>query len=573
MANRSTTYITVAAVTIAAGLAAYAVYFDYKRRNDVEFRKKLKKKRVQKVVAQTKETEQAEATSDITPDSLREVLKSVRTEAGPQSPEEKETYFMTQVGIGEQFAAQGPKFYLPAATAFFRALRVYPAPVELIVIYEKTIIEPVFKIIMDLTQLDVKYRIEAYYDFFPPKKTGVSVVTRELTSGQGHRQLLVVNKDVAAGEVIYKEFPVVTALDPDLQAKGTHCGHCLRPIQPEMSLQMPKDSTPSPFHLTYCSKACMLASKKQTHSLLFTLENPLPAEIPSAPPTAAAQETRREAQAKFAEYVKKENRATPLLVARFIARQVAGETQKLVQAAVPGAGTTPENDFTDADNEVEKYVLADHLERLRYLEVVPNKEETALLTKVLATALPGLEEFITEEKYATMAGKIAYNSFGVCFGGGRDDRPTPAARPEELEKTRTPYGTNRQVGSALYTVSSYLTHSCKPSARPSFSSGTSEISIIANHDLKKGDVLTVAFVDVTQHPGETTMEARRRRRFELARGWRFSCACERCEEEAQSLSSEEKASATEQQKDESKVEDSVKNYPAGQAPQASADVE
>jgi import receptor subunit TOM20 len=30
--------------------------------------------------------------------------------------------------------------------AFFRALRVYPAPVELIVIYEKTIIEPVFKV-------------------------------------------------------------------------------------------------------------------------------------------------------------------------------------------------------------------------------------------------------------------------------------------------------------------------------------------------------------------------------------------------------------------------------------------
>lgn len=41
MDNRSTSYITVAAVTIAAGLAAYAVYFDYKRRNDAEFRRKL----------------------------------------------------------------------------------------------------------------------------------------------------------------------------------------------------------------------------------------------------------------------------------------------------------------------------------------------------------------------------------------------------------------------------------------------------------------------------------------------------------------------------------------------------
>lgn len=41
MDNRSTSYLTVAAVTVAAGLAAYAVYFDYKRRNDAEFRKKL----------------------------------------------------------------------------------------------------------------------------------------------------------------------------------------------------------------------------------------------------------------------------------------------------------------------------------------------------------------------------------------------------------------------------------------------------------------------------------------------------------------------------------------------------
>ena len=113
-------------------------------------------------------------------------------------------------------------------------------------------------------------------------------------------------------------------------------------------------------------------------------------------------------------------------------------------------------------------------------------------------------------------------------------------------------------------------HSCQPSARPSFSSGTSEISIIANKDLKKGDVLTVAFVDVTQHPGESVVECRRRRRFELARGWRFACTCERCAEEAKSLSAEEKGSASEVFKDESRVEDSVKNYITGAAAATSA---
>jgi len=40
----------------------------------------------------------------------------------------------------------GPDFHLAAAMSFYRALRVYPAPVELIVIYQKTVPEPIFKV-------------------------------------------------------------------------------------------------------------------------------------------------------------------------------------------------------------------------------------------------------------------------------------------------------------------------------------------------------------------------------------------------------------------------------------------
>ena len=39
---------------------------------------------------------------------------------------------------------------------------------------------------------------------FPPKSTNVSVTTRPATTGTGVRSILVLNKDVAAGEVIYK---------------------------------------------------------------------------------------------------------------------------------------------------------------------------------------------------------------------------------------------------------------------------------------------------------------------------------------------------------------------------------
>lgn len=42
--------------------------------------------------------------------------------------------------------ALGPEFHLQAALCFYRALRVYPSPVELIVIYQKTVPEDVFKV-------------------------------------------------------------------------------------------------------------------------------------------------------------------------------------------------------------------------------------------------------------------------------------------------------------------------------------------------------------------------------------------------------------------------------------------
>jgi len=42
----------------------------------------------------------------------------------------------------------------------------------------------------------------------------------------------------------------------------------------------------------------------------------------------------------------------------------------------------------------------------------------------------------------------------------------------------------------------------------------------------------MAYVDVTQRPGESVTDARRRRRQELARGWKFACECSKCAADA-----------------------------------------
>jgi import receptor subunit TOM20 len=139
-------------------------------------------------------------------------------------------------------------------------------------------------------------------------------------------------------------------------------------------------------------------------------------------------EARKDAQSGFIDYIKKSGRAAPLLVAKFIARQVAIETNKMLQSvksAVPGASSSQDadaakNDFTDAEGG--EYLLADHVERLRFLELAADGDGMKHLSQVLETALPGLEQFVTEERHVTLLGKMAYNAYGVYFDGGRDDK-------------------------------------------------------------------------------------------------------------------------------------------------------
>ncbi|KAJ3740960.1 hypothetical protein DFH05DRAFT_1507880 [Lentinula detonsa] len=556
MSSRTTSVVTIAGIA-ALSIVAYAVYFDYKRRNDVDFRKKLKKdkKRVDKSIASSKASLPPDS-SAVSADELREALEQVKAEQVPASPEQKEAYFMAQVASGEQLSLKGPMFSLPAALAFYRALRVYPSPVELMVIYQKTVPEPIFKLVIELTNLDVKDRVEGYYLKFPPKSFGVKVETRKV--GDISKKALVLTKDVKAGEVIYKEFPIVAALDSDLHAAGTHCSHCLRSVEPSMSIKPPESPA---LETIYCSVACQSAAKIEHHNLLFTLERPLPQEIPLDPITPEKLDERRKAQAQFATYLKTEalGHAAPLLVARFVARQVNFEMSKLISSTSTKTTTiSDQTDFTDADGG--DYLLADHFERLRYVDVNLPKNGMNLLTEVLNSAMPGLDALVTDERYATLLGKMAYNAYGVFYNGGRDDKPLTNDRPEDIERTRIPLGTSRQIGSAVYTVSSYLAHSCEPSARPSFDAGTSQVHLIATRDLKAGEELTVAYVDVTQHEGESVVDCRRRRRMELARGWKFACPCERCEREGKELG----VSSDENMEDASKVEKSLERFEANE---------
>ena len=132
--NRTTTLFTIAGVTVVGGLVAYALYFDYKRRNDVDFRKKLRmsylfvrvswqatdhrlvsvaagkeKKKVSKQVAEQKAP--ANTVLVVSEDELRAALQKIRTEPSPNGVEENEAYFTSHLNLGDQLVIQGIQMF------------------------------------------------------------------------------------------------------------------------------------------------------------------------------------------------------------------------------------------------------------------------------------------------------------------------------------------------------------------------------------------------------------------------------------------------------------------------------
>ncbi|KAF8138309.1 hypothetical protein EV363DRAFT_1393768 [Boletus edulis] len=526
--TRTTTFLTVAGIAVGS-LAAYAAYFDYKRRTDSTFRKRLRKEKKRAEKSQTP-SETSSSTGGVDPKELISALEKIRDEPIPTDHEERHKYFMTQVNMGETMSVNGPTFYMPAALCFYRAIRVYPSPLELIMVYEKSLSPPVFQLVMQLVNLDVKTRAEGYYNYFPRKSMNIAiqnvdvpqVADEQFTGVTMRKKVVVCTKDFEPGELIYKEEAIATALDADLQGKGTHCSHCFRLIQRDTAVRPDSDR----FNSVYCSEDCHVKSMTYSQGILFTLESPLPEQlIPEA--ANISKDERDRAQAAFAEYIQKSGKSALELMARVIARQVSIETAQMITSLGQSPLANPIVVLTDGGD----YTFNDHLERLRYLDVAPFEEGGKLFETVLKLAIPGLEHLATEERLSVYLGMMAYNAFGVCFDGGRDDKPASTARPEDMEKTRTPYGTQKQVGAGFYFLSSYLSHSCDPSARPFFD-GTSELRLIATRALKAGDQVTVAYVDVSQRDDESVQDCRRRRRMELARGWTFACTCSRCASEA-----------------------------------------
>ncbi|CAG8596803.1 8167_t:CDS:2 [Ambispora gerdemannii] len=420
---------------------------------------------------------------------VREALDEVGKEDFPETVEGKEKFFMDQVAMGESLFAGGESGYQSAAICFYKALKVYPSPVELIMIYQKTIPEAVFNLVYTMMSLEIKKRQEEYWEIFPSNEMNVKIQPVEINDSKASddkekliRRGVFSIKDFKPGDVIYEEKPIVSALDPNLEGGG-FCGYCLREIK-EKVIEDEDDL----FRPIYCSEKCRSTASAEYSTILF--------KKPTTSPLT-------DKESRLVDLIKGDNVKYPLMIARFFARMVYEETEKVAQKIE------------------EEYTTYDHVEKLRYLELpVTEREqrEIEILKDLLASKVPGIEEFISE-RYMMFKGKLEYNSYGINTA-----KEYNKSINESKEETVRNSSNSQITGAGFYHVTSFFAHSCDPNTQISFPSENHVLSVIATKPIKAGDELKLSYIKIGDYDTKS-------RREELLKKWKFLCLCPKCAED------------------------------------------
>ncbi|CAK7218489.1 mitochondrial import receptor subunit tom20 [Sporothrix curviconia] len=160
---------TASIAAVATGIVAYALYFDHRRRTQPEFRRDLRRNerrqaRAEKELAQQETVKQREV--------IKLAVELAKAEGFPSSVEEKEAFFLDQVSKGEALG-NDPTKTIESALHFYKALKVYPTPGDLIRIYDQTVSKPILDVLAEMIAVDSELNIRDMEpqnpaDLFPP---------------------------------------------------------------------------------------------------------------------------------------------------------------------------------------------------------------------------------------------------------------------------------------------------------------------------------------------------------------------------------------------------------------------
>ncbi|KAI0009511.1 mitochondrial import receptor subunit tom-20 [Xylariaceae sp. FL0662B] len=147
---QTSTIVTISAATAATSLLAYAAYFDYQRRRDPNFRRNLRREERRQVRA---EKEQSVAETNQKRKDIHQAVDDAKEEGFPDGVNEREQFFMDHVQQGEILASD-PTKTMEAAINFYKGLKVYPNPGDLISIYDKAVDKRVLDVLAEMLAYD-----------------------------------------------------------------------------------------------------------------------------------------------------------------------------------------------------------------------------------------------------------------------------------------------------------------------------------------------------------------------------------------------------------------------------------
>jgi import receptor subunit TOM20 len=111
-----------------------------------------------------------------------------------------------------------------------------------------------------------------------------------------------------------------------------------------------------------------------------------------------------------------------------------------IAKVVPGESTPPPPLDLPEPDDGESHAFYEHVDRMRYLDVQETdteKLEMTLLKDMLTGAMPGLDEFIKDERYLVLKGKVLFNTIGIAYSGGRLNKARDPADLSDWSTTRT----------------------------------------------------------------------------------------------------------------------------------------
>ncbi|CEP13375.1 hypothetical protein [Parasitella parasitica] len=433
---------TAVAASFGIGLL---IYYDSKRRSDPQFKKQQKRER-KRAAKQEKLKKEQEVSSVET--LIASVLKAVDEEDFPESSQEKEAYFMEKVALGETLCKEGRDN--DAVLPFYKALKIYPVPLELIMIYQKTVPEKVFRILVNLMAVEQQKRQSDFYNHFPPANLGIKLLP--IKEGEKTTHKLVADRDFNQGEVLYVEAPLVSALNPQLE--GIYCNLCMKKLTDDGKIECTNCD-----QVAFCSKECEIKANQQYHTFLCSNS-----KIGS---DNKAME--------FNTVTKTNNVKYPQMIAQFLSSMVAEELEN-----------------SKLGKDAPHYSAWDHIERFNQQEVEASEttsKETSMIKDLLASKVPGIDEFLTDEIYLLLKGKLNENAFEIPASDLNTEKSAEPARLLNIESTG--------LGSSLYKISTFVGKSESlddSNVLFEFKDNSNILTATAAKDIKKNDEIRAFYV-------------------------------------------------------------------------------